>query len=422
MRKYTQRRIYFVLICLLLFWLAACATASNSNSNNISDSTEKVEEEKQNEEKEQKQEKEQDINIEDRAMESIETVLENKTPTDYSLIEYEPYYFTGNELPEVYALFRPEIASDSDYTINIIHVYQYSIEDDTWELLYDQPIEDQMQVSVEGSIELTNDTREQVIIGVHEGSGAYFSYILLGSKDSENITAWLDSFSNEEDIIYYQGDYAFLDNTYLVFYESDSVATAYQWTSSDLEPVDTSSIPELSSAETIEADNENEDILITYYVDENQEIEANYSNQETVFATTGEYISIIREDANGSETNTRIMYEAQNDPYSIDSATGEILAPDIITVTIIPNGYDWENAFEIYINSLDNTTVNPEADHVEEDAYYTSEEGGMDITTGDKNCSDFASQSEAQAFFEQAGPGDPHDLDRDNDGLACEAI
>lgn len=41
---------------------------------------------------------------------------------------------------------------------------------------------------------------------------------------------------------------------------------------------------------------------------------------------------------------------------------------------------------------------------------------------GDRDCSDFASWEEAQAFFERSGPGDPHHLDGDKDGIACEAL
>ena len=41
---------------------------------------------------------------------------------------------------------------------------------------------------------------------------------------------------------------------------------------------------------------------------------------------------------------------------------------------------------------------------------------------GDKDCSDFATHAQAQAFFEAAGPGDPHRLDRDGDGIACETL
>ena len=41
---------------------------------------------------------------------------------------------------------------------------------------------------------------------------------------------------------------------------------------------------------------------------------------------------------------------------------------------------------------------------------------------GDRNCGDFGSAAEAQRFFLAAGgpTRDPHDLDRDGDGFACE--
>ena len=38
----------------------------------------------------------------------------------------------------------------------------------------------------------------------------------------------------------------------------------------------------------------------------------------------------------------------------------------------------------------------------------------------DRDCSDFATQAEAQEFYEANGPGDPHLLDGDGDGVACE--
>jgi endonuclease YncB( thermonuclease family) len=39
----------------------------------------------------------------------------------------------------------------------------------------------------------------------------------------------------------------------------------------------------------------------------------------------------------------------------------------------------------------------------------------------DRDCSDFDTQADAQDFYEQAGPGDPHQLDADDDGRACDA-
>lgn len=41
----------------------------------------------------------------------------------------------------------------------------------------------------------------------------------------------------------------------------------------------------------------------------------------------------------------------------------------------------------------------------------------------DRDCGDFNTQAEAQAFFEASGPGDPHRLDgRDQDGVVCESL
>lgn len=46
------------------------------------------------------------------------------------------------------------------------------------------------------------------------------------------------------------------------------------------------------------------------------------------------------------------------------------------------------------------------------------------IIAGDKDCGDFKSQKEAQEFFvSQGGPAsDPHKLDQDKDGVACESL
>lgn len=45
-------------------------------------------------------------------------------------------------------------------------------------------------------------------------------------------------------------------------------------------------------------------------------------------------------------------------------------------------------------------------------------------TTGDLDCKDFPTQEQAQAFFiSQGGPSkDPHRLDQDHDGVACESL
>jgi len=45
-----------------------------------------------------------------------------------------------------------------------------------------------------------------------------------------------------------------------------------------------------------------------------------------------------------------------------------------------------------------------------------------DLQGEDRDCGDFSTQTEAQAFFEAAGPTDPHRLDSDGDGVVCESL
>ena len=40
----------------------------------------------------------------------------------------------------------------------------------------------------------------------------------------------------------------------------------------------------------------------------------------------------------------------------------------------------------------------------------------------DRDCGDFGTWPEAQDFYEAAGAGDPHRLDADGDGIACESL
>lgn len=47
----------------------------------------------------------------------------------------------------------------------------------------------------------------------------------------------------------------------------------------------------------------------------------------------------------------------------------------------------------------------------------TYEAGGED-----RDCGDFSTHAQAQAFFEASGSGDPHGLDGDDDGEACESL
>ena len=56
------------------------------------------------------------------------------------------------------------------------------------------------------------------------------------------------------------------------------------------------------------------------------------------------------------------------------------------------------------------------------DTDYSTTRTNLSSGEVDKDCSDFSTHAEAQAFFESQGHGDPHGLDRDDDGLACESL
>jgi endonuclease YncB( thermonuclease family) len=66
--------------------------------------------------------------------------------------------------------------------------------------------------------------------------------------------------------------------------------------------------------------------------------------------------------------------------------------------------------------------VNPTAPWTWRDRQSDSSSGPGETSTRDRDCSDFDTQPEAQRFFERHGPGDPHGLDGNNDGEACESL
>jgi len=53
---------------------------------------------------------------------------------------------------------------------------------------------------------------------------------------------------------------------------------------------------------------------------------------------------------------------------------------------------------------------------------YSSKERERQSSFEDRDCKDFRTHEEAQKFYEAARPGDPHKLDGDGDGIACEVL
>lgn len=305
---------------------------------------------------------EQNFSYEIDSLDGLETMLSNEAPNGYTLKEYKAAHLTGRSHPEVYALYRPEAVRGFELGVNIIMIYKHNKSEGEWKVIFKQSIND-VQMYADNPINLTQDKREQLIIKTQQGSGAYLSVMVLGSKDNKNVSVLLGS---DEGTCFslFQGTYKIVKEKYLTFYESDRIIAAYKWSNLGLEKVSTFITQQLAAIPVLLGLENSDSIIINYRVNEKRHIEANVRNHQTIIGKVGKKISLIREDATTSNLNNRIFYSTrEKNSYNIE--TGEILTPDIITIKIIPGGYNWDDVFVIYINAIDNTAVNSVDSEVE---------------------------------------------------------
>jgi len=92
-----------------------------------------------------------------------------------------------------------------------------------------------------------------------------------------------------------------------------------------------------------------------------------------------------------------------------------------ITVSTDGRGYRVDSGTAGGAEPVPLPTQEPEARPVEEPESQPEPAATGDLPTGDLNCSDFATQEEAQAVLD-ANPEDPNYLDGEGDGVACESL
>lgn len=104
-----------------------------------------------------------------------------------------------------------------------------------------------------------------------------------------------------------------------------------------------------------------------------------------------------------------------------------ILAATVGAIAIFsqPGSPKEESQGSLY-NTVQSSVSEPAADSPEPETYIRTDDPTTErsYSSGDRDCSDFSTHREAQEFFiDNGGPGnDPHGLDRDGDGLACETL
>ncbi len=120
------------------------------------------------------------------------------------------------------------------------------------------------------------------------------------------------------------------------------------------------------------------------------------------------------------EPETVVISVGEDNAYGHPSAEALALYRDVgaevyrtdqsgtLSISAAQNG-----SYQVSVNS---TAISTETERT--DLNTTSPVSG----DSDRDCGDFGTQAEAQAFFETAGPGDPNRLDGNGDGVVCTSL
>jgi len=81
---------------------------------------------------------------------------------------------------------------------------------------------------------------------------------------------------------------------------------------------------------------------------------------------------------------------------------------------------DSDGTYRVDAKASSTESAGPDAEA--DTAPATSSSSTYDPSGPDRDCGDFSTQTEAQAFFEASGPSDPHRLNSDGDGVVCESL
>lgn len=105
-----------------------------------------------------------------------------------------------------------------------------------------------------------------------------------------------------------------------------------------------------------------------------------------------------------------------------DSVGARVYRTDLNGTIIVTASADGEYLVNATTTSPESAAIGGETSESEGDIPAASSSLPYDPQGEDRDCGDFDTQAEAQAFFEAAGPTDPHRLDSDGDGVVCESL
>ena len=105
-----------------------------------------------------------------------------------------------------------------------------------------------------------------------------------------------------------------------------------------------------------------------------------------------------------------------------DSIGARVYRTDLNGTVVVTASADGDYLVKATTTTPESAATGGDTSGAEGDVPTASSSLPYDPQGRDRDCGDFATQAEAQAFFEAAGPSDPHRLDSDGDGVVCESL
>lgn len=105
-----------------------------------------------------------------------------------------------------------------------------------------------------------------------------------------------------------------------------------------------------------------------------------------------------------------------------DSVGARVYRTDLSGTVVVTAAADGDYRVEAQASAPESAATGRETSGAEGDVPAASSSLPYDPSGPDRDCGDFLSQAEAQAFFEATGTTDPHRLDSDGDGVVCESL
>ena len=239
-------------------------------------------------------------------------------------------YFTGkNKDFQDIAILMESSRSDDDLPRSLAKILTFDKGLKKWKVVYELP--ETFEILKLDKLDLLSDGKEQIILYKHAGTGHFLSYKILGYIN-DSLKILLD----RSGIVY--GSYEVRNNQFIE--KSGEMGTVFTWSESSFLGVQLSA-PIRKPIDVNEK-------VISYSIDSNGSVSL---SQPTLTVKLGETFHIVKEYGPRTE---RFMGSGSNSG-NIDLKDGtQWIANRVgrVTLTIVPNYYDWDHAVDLEINII----------------------------------------------------------------------